>query len=108
VGVKCQSGVGVLVPLERHAGTLRVPNCISPHPRDRLRGWGGETRTAESVRIKIRPFCWGISGRFGRNGLANRIIRGEPLEEFAESRDRDMEEVREKIAELKSRFDAYL
>jgi hypothetical protein len=33
----------------------------SAHRRNRLRGWGGRTRTAESVGIEVRPCCRGIS-----------------------------------------------
>jgi streptogramin lyase len=34
-------------------GALWFTEDVSAHPRDRLRGWGGRTRTAESVGTKI-------------------------------------------------------
>jgi hypothetical protein len=38
----------------------RSPEELSAHLRDRLRGWGGRTRTAESVEIEIRAYSRGI------------------------------------------------
>jgi Protein of unknown function (DUF2924) len=38
-----------------------------------LAGWGGRTRTPESVGMKIRPCCRGNFCRFGRNGAAETV-----------------------------------
>ena len=49
------------------------PQVVSAHRRDRLRGWGGRTRTAESVGIKIRFNGRDNFRRFGQNGKAETV-----------------------------------
>jgi hypothetical protein len=56
--------------------------------RDRLRGWGGRTRTAESVGIKIRRHCRGNLCRFGRNGAAETVRVRAAAFEFTRDRPR--------------------
>ena len=56
----------------------RIPIARSSMPGNdgaetALRGWGGRTRTAESVGIKIRRHCRGNLCRFGRNGAAETV-----------------------------------
>jgi hypothetical protein len=41
-------------------GRREGPWSVSAHQRDRLHGWGGRTRTAESVEIEIRAYSRGI------------------------------------------------
>src|SRR5579864_2358470 len=50
------------VPASLVGGVVtKLRAAVSAHRRDRLRGWGGRTRTAESVGIEVRPCCRGIS-----------------------------------------------
>jgi hypothetical protein len=56
--------------------------------RRRLRGWGGRTRTAESVGIKIRRHCRGNLCRFGRNGAAETVRVRAAAFEFTRDRPR--------------------
>jgi hypothetical protein len=76
----------VVLPVEPLAGAMDAPASkglrrarpsrnarLSVWPRDRLRGWGGRTRTAESVGIKIRRHCRGNFCRFDRIGAAEAV-----------------------------------